>query len=122
MFVVVRYSPHVLRPVTHAYFLLSFFLPADEFNRIDIEVLSVIASQVLCIQKAKRARVPKFVFEGSTISLDPAVGVFITMNPGYAGEGYGYKLMCCVIIAVAFLPNCFYGTPFSTLLRPSCAV
>ncbi|NWU29126.1 DYH17 protein, partial [Dyaphorophyia castanea] len=58
----------------------------DEFNRILVEVLSVIAVQVKCIQDAIRARKKKFNFLGETISLVPSVGLFITMNPGYAGR------------------------------------
>jgi dynein heavy chain len=75
----------------------------DEFNRIEIEVLSVVASQVRCIldaialmsipaNRAKEfqhlpagnppVKVGMFNFFGETISLIPTVGLFITMNPG----------------------------------------
>ncbi|CRL07346.1 CLUMA_CG020322, isoform A [Clunio marinus] len=58
----------------------------DEFNRIDLSVLSVISSQLQTIRSALLANKEKFMFEGQEISLDSKVGVFITMNPGYAGR------------------------------------
>ncbi|CAM9713793.1 unnamed protein product [Bubo scandiacus] len=58
----------------------------DEFNRIAVEVLSVIAVQVKCVQDAIRAKKKRFNFLGETIALIPSIGLFITMNPGYAGR------------------------------------
>jgi dynein heavy chain len=66
----------------------------DEFNRITLPVLSVVAQQVQAILNAKKGwpKVKDFTFPGEAskdsprIILKPICGVFITMNPGYAGR------------------------------------
>lgn len=57
----------------------------DEFNRIKIEVISVVAMQILSILSAMSAKSTSFYFMGSPIPCNPNCGIFITMNPGYAG-------------------------------------
>ncbi|KAK7201222.1 dynein heavy chain [Novymonas esmeraldas] len=58
----------------------------DEFNRIELEVLSVIAQQMLDIVTALGQKLERMDFDGHPIRLSPNFGVFITMNPGYAGR------------------------------------
>ncbi|KAG2510575.1 hypothetical protein BBO99_00008735 [Phytophthora kernoviae] len=60
----------------------------DEFNRIELPVLSVVAQQVLAITNAKRVQAPTFTFPGDplAIGLHTDAAYFITMNPGYQGR------------------------------------
>lgn len=61
----------------------------DEFNRINLDVLSVVAQQVEAVLLCLRTRGKQFSFPGDDIGpigVDPRCGFFITMNPGYAGR------------------------------------
>ena len=58
----------------------------DEFNRIQVDVLSVIAQQLQSIQNAIKKGVNEFYFVDSMIKLIPTCNCFITMNP--AGKDY----------------------------------
>ncbi|XP_018352750.1 PREDICTED: dynein heavy chain 9, axonemal-like [Trachymyrmex septentrionalis] len=58
----------------------------DEFNRISVEVLSVVAVQVKCVLDGVKNRKKKFLFFGEELNIVDSVGIFITMNPGYAGR------------------------------------
>ena len=58
----------------------------DEFNRINVEVLSVVARQMMDIRMALTRGDEVFTFEDKEIKLKGNCGIFITMNPGYAGR------------------------------------
>ncbi|SBT46197.1 dynein heavy chain, putative [Plasmodium ovale wallikeri] len=58
----------------------------DEFNRISIEVLSVVSTQIKCIFDAIKDKKTIFHFIDDEIVLKKTCGFFITMNPGYAGR------------------------------------
>ena len=58
----------------------------DEFNRIELDVLSVVAEQILSIQTAVHQKENFFYLDEELLQLDSSCAIFITMNPDYAGR------------------------------------
>ena len=59
----------------------------DEFNRINVEVLSVVSAQLKSIQTALHlGQEKRDIGMGREIRIRVTCGFFITMNPGYAGR------------------------------------
>jgi dynein heavy chain len=104
----------------------------DEFNRIPIEVLSVVATQVKTVLDAivylsvphqrddeyasveagcPPCKVGTFEFMGDSIGLIPTCGFWITLNPGYAGrtelpENLKALFRSCAMIRPDLKPIC----------------
>lgn len=49
-------------------------------------MLSACSQQILVIQTGLRERQNKIELMGKVVKLNPQVGCFVTMNPGYAGR------------------------------------
>ncbi|KNC52645.1 cytoplasmic dynein [Thecamonas trahens ATCC 50062] len=58
----------------------------DEFNRLAERMLSAVSQQIQTIQLALQDGTPKVELLGTTVPISPDMGIFITMNPGYAGR------------------------------------
>lgn len=58
----------------------------DEFNRLEERILSAVSQQILAIQQGLIERQKHIEILGKSIRLSDNVGIFVTMNPGYAGR------------------------------------
>lgn len=58
----------------------------DEFNRLEERILSAVSQQILTIQTALRRGATEVELINRMLPLDNTTGIFVTMNPGYAGR------------------------------------
>lgn len=58
----------------------------DEFNRLEERILSAVSQQIWTIQTGLRDQKKQITLLDKSVNLHPNVGIFVTMNPGYAGR------------------------------------
>ena len=58
----------------------------DEFNRLEERILSAVSSQILTIQQSLQRYSDTVQLLGRSVKIHSNVGIFVTMNPGYAGR------------------------------------
>ncbi len=55
----------------------------DEINRVSVDVLSVVSTQLRILFNALRAKASSCVYDGESIKINEGFGLFITLNPGF---------------------------------------
>jgi dynein heavy chain 1, cytosolic len=58
----------------------------DEFNRLEERILSAVSQQILTIQRGLMTNLNQIDLMGQSCKLSKDVGIFVTLNPGYAGR------------------------------------
>jgi len=58
----------------------------DEFNRLEERILSAVSQQIQIIQLALKEKADRVELIGKQVNIHQDTGIFVTMNPGYAGR------------------------------------
>lgn len=108
-----RFGMLSTRPLIWQYFLFAFLFchcPQgliqsgawaifDEFDRIELQVLSVVAQQISSIQHAIATKTVKLLFEDTALKLDPTCNIMVTMCTEY-NDGMPFNIYSLLFLNV----------------------
>jgi dynein heavy chain len=78
----------------------------DEFNRLEERILSSVSQQIQIIQEALKLDQRNIELINKQVNVSKNTGIFITMNPGYAGRSELPDNLACLFRPIAMMaPN-----------------
>jgi len=103
-------APNQQRTAAAATTTYAAALPAHTHAPVPASHTRAAVPAAAALQEGLKNQLPKFQFEGKEITLDPRTGIFITMNPGYAGrtelpDNLKVRVFACVCLVTRAFPS-----------------